>query len=161
MNTRRDTILAAAQRELIRSHQRRTSRRRRTVAGGAAMMIVAAMATTAILLRPTPSPMPELARGPESQSAGTPVDLTDHASPGQTPPPTAPNQSTPPTRSTLHDRFEIVSNTSPTPGFAEVLGDADLSMVLGQLTTPTGVAVIAGRTHLVSNLPSSTGERTR
>jgi len=159
MTDRRDAILALAQHELLYSHHRRAVRRR-AVTGGAAVAVIAAITTTAILLRPAPAPMPELAGGPAANSHTAPATApgTSHA---QLPSPSGALaiRPAPPEPPPIPSRIEIASNASPTPGFAEVVDDGDLSTLLSQLTTPTGVAVIAGRTHLVSNPPPGTGER--
>lgn len=136
--SRRDEILALARGELVRSHRRRRARR---CALGATAVLAIAVAGSITLIPPRPTP--------ETSWRSHQTPLASASAPSATEPPA------------MQGRIELVLGATPSDGFAEIIDDSGLELSLRRLSSPTGVAVIAGRTILVSNPEATGGEQIR
>jgi len=152
-DARRGEILRLAQGELVRSHARR--RRRRTVA--AAMTVLAVTITAAIVVMASDGSASrahetrttsagDAPRTPETRDA--PLEVVDAAPPRDD---SAPREIARSSTDATTARIEIVTIERPSAGFVEVIDDAAFDRMLRSLPKSTGVAVIAGRTHIVAN----------
>lgn len=132
-DTRRLDILQRAQLELQRARGRRIIRRRRAGSSLAVLAIIATISSAWLLTRERPAAM-----RPESvATARAPVTLDVPA------------------------RFEVVNTAQPSKGFAQAIDDLEFELAVRSLAQPTGIAVIGGRTRLVSNPDWRAGEQIR
>jgi len=138
MIDRRSRILELAQRELVAAHGRRRARRT-ALAAASALAVVATGIVIALMLR-----------GNESATTHSPADtaIAGHDAPGT--PSTRPAP-TPAPAPAMASRFEVVTATTPSRGFAEILDDRGLAAALEQLPGSTGMAVVGGRARIVPN----------
>ena len=152
--TRRSEILARAQQELRRSRGQRVLRRR----SAAVLAVLAASAAlgSAWVVLSTPHALPDETTTVATEASGAPQVPTNVAQPNE--PSATPVIAVSDQRWVPSERFQVVTALRPSQGFVQVIDDVDFEVALHSLSKPAGVAVIGGRTRIVSNPGGRTNE---